>query len=91
MKKRQEFEKEFQETRRLFQKRRNALDSGLAEAFKTLRKIIIQTTAEVSEEKGYDMVVTRESVVIVNKDMDITGLVLAKMNKKISNVPLTVK
>ena len=32
-----EFEKEFQETRQLFQKRRNALDKGLADAFMLLR------------------------------------------------------
>jgi len=91
MKKRQAFEKEFQETRRLFQKRRNSLDKGLADSFKTLRKIIIQTTAEISETGNYDIVVTRESVVIVDKKMDITDAVLKKMNAKVSNVPLTVQ
>lgn len=90
-KKRQGFEKEFQETRRLFQKRRNALEKGLADAFKTLRKIIIQTTAEVSDERKFDIVLTRESVVIVNKNMDITNEVLKRMDKKISNIPLTVE
>lgn len=90
-KKRESFQKEFQQTRNLFQKRRNALDKGLADAFKMLRKIIIQTTAEVSEEKKFDIVVTRESVVIVDKKMDITDEVLARMNKKISNIPLNVQ
>ncbi|NQZ15103.1 MAG: OmpH family outer membrane protein [Alphaproteobacteria bacterium] len=89
--KRQKFEKEFQETRQLFQKRRNALDKGLADAFKMLRKMIIQTTAEVSDEAKYDIVLTRESVVIVDKKMDITDDVLKRMNKKISNIPLNVK
>ncbi|MAZ76325.1 MAG: outer membrane family protein [Micavibrio sp.] len=91
LKKRQGFEKEFQETRRLFQKRRNALEKGLAEAFKMLRKIIIQTTADVSDEHKFDIVVTRESVVIVDKKMDITSEVLQRMNKKISTIPLNVE
>ena len=90
-KKREDFQKEFQKTRSLFQKRRNTLDKGLADAFKMLRKIIIQTTAEVSEEKKFDIVVTRESVVIVDKKMDITSEVLERMNKKISNIPLKVE
>jgi len=90
-KKRQSFEKDFQETRRLFQTRRNALDKGLADAFKTLRKIIIQTTAEVADEAKYDIVLTRESVVIVDKKMDITDDVLKRMNKKISSIPLNVE
>lgn len=87
-KKRETLQKELQETGRLFQKRRNALDKGLADAFKTLRKIIIQTTAEVSEEKKFDIVITRESVVIVDKKMDITDEVLARMNKKVTSIPL---
>ncbi|NCO03271.1 MAG: OmpH family outer membrane protein [Alphaproteobacteria bacterium] len=87
-KKREALQKELQETGRLFQKRRNALDKGLADAFKTLRKIIIQTTAEVSEEKKFDIVVTRESVVIVDKKMDITDEVLARMNQKVTSIPL---
>lgn len=91
IKKRQGFEKEFQETRRLFQKRRNALEKGLADAFQMLRKIIIQTTADVSDEHKLDIVVTRKSVVIVDKKMDITDEVLKRMNKKISTIPLKVE
>lgn len=88
-KKREALQKELQETGRLFQKRRNALDKGLADAFKTLRKVIIETTAEISQEKKFDLVITRESVVIVDKKMDITEEVLSRMNKKVTSIPLS--
>mgnify|MGYP001268119220 CR=1 FL=1 len=89
-KKRKEFEKQLLETRNLFQKRRNSLDKGLGDALSTLRKNIIQVTAEVSDKNKYQVVLTRDSVVIVQKEMDITEKVLDRLNKKISNIKLDV-
>lgn len=90
-KKRQDFEKQLLETKSLFQKRRNALDKGLGNALSELRKSIIQVTAEVADDKGYQIVVTRDSVVIVEKEMDITDVVLSKLNAKVSNIPLDLE
>lgn len=89
-KKRQEFEKKLLETRNLFQKRRNSLDKGLGSALSNLRKNVIAVTAEVAEEEKYQVVVTRDSVVIVEKSMDITEKVLSRLNKKVSNIKLDV-
>ncbi len=89
--KRQDFEKQLLETKSLFQKRRNALDKGLGSALSELRKNIIQVTAEVAEEKGYQVVITRDSVVIVEKEMDITDIVLSRLNKKVLNIPLDLE
>lgn len=89
-KKRQDFEKQLTETRNLFQKRRNSLEQGLSNALGTLRKNIIQVTAEVANEDKYQMVLTRDSVVIVEKEMDITEAVLSRLNAKISNISIDV-
>lgn len=89
-KKRKEFEKQFLETRNLFQKRRNSLDKGLGDVLTQLRKNIIQVTAEVADEENYQMVLTRDSVVIVQKEMDITQKVLDRLNKKVSDIKLDV-
>lgn len=89
--KRSEFEKQLFETKSLFQKRRNSLDKGLSNALEGLRKHIVQVTAEVSNESGYKMVLTRDSVVIVEKEMDITDLVLLRLNAKVSHIPLDMK
>ena len=84
--KRKEFEKQFLETRNLFQKRRNSLDKGLGSALAQLRKSIIQVTAEIADEEGYQVVLTRDSVVIVAKEMEITQKVLARLNKTVKSI-----
>lgn len=89
--KRQEFEKQLLETRNLFQKRRNSLDKGVGEALSQLRKQIIEVTAEIADKENYNMVLTRESVVIVETEMDITEKVIAALNKKLSKIPLNVE
>ncbi len=89
-KKRQDFEKQLLETRNLFQKRRSSLDKGLSLALTDLRKNIIKVTAEVADEGKYQIVLTRDSVVIVEKSMDITDKVLSRLNKKVSNIKLDV-
>lgn len=88
--KRTAFEKELFETRSLFQKRRNSLDKGLGTALSQLRQNIIQVTAEVANEAKYQIVLTRDSVVIIEKEMDITDSVLLRLNAKVSNIPLTI-
>jgi Skp family chaperone for outer membrane proteins len=89
-KKRKEFEQQLLETRNLFQKRRNSLDKGLGNALTDLRKNIIEVTASVADEAKYQVVLTRDSVVIVQKEMDITNEVLSRLNKKISSIKLNV-
>lgn len=88
--KRQEFEKQLLETRNLFQKRRQSLDKGLGNALAELRKNILSVTAEIADEKNYQVVLSRDSVVIVEKEMDITGEVLKRMDSKIKTIPLNI-
>lgn len=89
-KERKEFEKQLLETKKLFQKRRNSLDKGLGKALTKLRKSIIQVTAEVADEEKYQVVLTRSSVVIIQKEMDITIKVLKRLDKKTPSIKLDV-
>lgn len=86
--KRKNFEKQLFETQNLFKKRRNALDKGLGDALAKLRQHIIRVTAEIANEKKYQVVLTRDSVVIIEKEMDITETVLSRLNAQVSNIPL---
>lgn len=90
-KKRKAYEEKIMDTRKLFQKSRNALDQGLSNAMQQLRKNIVESTAAVAEEKGYDVVLTRESVLIAANTLDITNDVLAKLDAKITKIPLKVE
>lgn len=89
-KKRKEFEEKLIETRKLFQKRRTDLDRALSEALLKLRKSVIEVTAVVAEKNGYDVVLTRDSVVIAEKALDITEPVLSDLNTKVDNINLAL-
>jgi len=88
--KRKKFEQELLQTRNLFQKRRNSLDKALSVSLSQLRSNIIRVTSEIAEEKSYSVVLTRDSVVIIDKKMDITEMVLNKMNTRVQSIPLVV-
>lgn len=89
-KKRKEFEEKLLETRKLFQKRRTDLDRALSEALLSLRKSVIEVTAAVAEKNDYDIVLTRDSVVIAEKALDITDVVLSDLNAKVDNIRLAL-
>lgn len=90
-KKRKAYEERIMETRKLFQKSRNSLDQGLSKAMVELRKNIVESTAKIADEKGYDVVLTRESVLIAEKSLDITAEVLKTLDARISTIPLSVE
>lgn len=85
------FEEKLMETRKLFQKRRNALEQGLDKATTTLRKEIVTICAGIAEEKGYQMLLSRDDVVIVEKSLDITAEVMEKLNKDLPEIKLSVE
>lgn len=90
-KKRKAYEQKIIETRKLFQKRRSSLEAGLDKAMQQLRKNILESAAAIADEKKYDIVLTRESVLIAGKSLDITPDVLAKLDAKLADVKLTAE
>lgn len=90
-KNRKAFEEKILETRKLFQKRHSSLEGGQKAAMAELLNNIAQLTSEVADEKKYDIVLTRDSVVVFDKTLDITAEVLKKLDAKISEVQLKVE
>ena len=90
-KKRKAYEEKVMETRKLFDKSRNSLEKGLAGAMGEMNKTIVEATAAVAEEKGYDVVMRRENVLIAANALDITKDVLAKIDAKVSKIQLKVE
>lgn len=89
--KRKDFETQLLETRNLFQKRRNSLDKGVANALAVLRKSIVETAAAIADKENYNIVLSRDSVVIAESEMDITDKVMTAMNKKLPKINLVIK
>ncbi len=88
---RKKFEAKLLETRKLLQVRKTSLDKGLTGAMQELRQHIMKVTSELAESTKTQLVLNRDSVVIVEKSMDITSDVLAKLDATVSSIPLKVE
>jgi len=89
-KKRTEFEKKLADTQALFQKRRQDFEKGKADAFKVLSDAILKETDRVAAEKGINLVLGKNVVVMGSKEMDITQAVFEGVNKNLKEVKLKV-
>lgn len=90
-KKRQAFESRLLETKKKLQKSRNSLDVGEAKAISELQKQIVMVTSDIADKEGYDIVFMRESVVIFDKDLDITPAVMKALNDKVKEIKLEIE
>lgn len=89
-KRREELEGRILETNRLAKKRKRELDEGFNAALNELRGEIVKITARIADERGFGVVLTRQNVVIVAKERDITDEVLAELDKTLPKVTLKV-
>ena len=89
-KKRQEFQKQVAEFQRNVQQRRQQLDQGYANALTELRNEILELTADLSETDGIDIVLSRQQVVIADKDIDITSTVMSRLNESLIKIDVTI-
>jgi Skp family chaperone for outer membrane proteins len=89
--KREAFEKKLLETQGLVQKKKRDLEQAVLDSTAVLRDALLKIVATISEEKKYDVVLTRQNVVLADKTLDITAQVLEKLNATLTAVPLTVK
>jgi len=85
-KKRAEFEKKLIDKQKNIQEKRAKLDKALAEALNALRNEIVKLVAKEGEKNGYDLVVSRNDIVIVSKDIDITSTILKQLNDEMPSV-----
>lgn len=87
-KQRDEFQKKLQETGGLVQKKKRTLETALVKATGKLRAEILKIVAQMAEKDSYDIVLTRQNIVLVAKEFDISQQVLDTINKEVSNIPL---
>ncbi len=90
MKKKAEFEKKVAEARQSVQKRRAALEKGAAGAVAALQKEITKVVAKITTKEKYDLVLTRQDVIMAVDTMDITAAVLKDLDASVSKIDLKV-
>lgn len=84
------FEEEVMKTRKDAQAKKKKLDDALEKAAIALRDKIASVTQGVAKDKGYNLVIARQSVVVGEDTLDITPDVLKGLNAAVSKMPLTL-
>lgn len=87
-KKRNEFEEKVISGQKLVQDRKRILDQAFNSSMMALRNAAAKVVADVAKEKGFSAVFTQDAVMISTPDMDITDVVIERMNKSVKKIPV---
>ncbi|CAO3445539.1 Outer membrane protein H precursor [Azospirillum argentinense] len=88
--KRRDFEKQVGEVQKTVQSRKRVLENALNEAMAVVHKNMVEIVADVARERGANLVLARQQFVLVDTQLDVTDVVLERVNKKLPQVALTV-
>ncbi len=85
------FEKDVTDARQKIQKKKHSLEDAAGKSIEQLRNEITKIVAGLSDEKKYDIVITRQNVVLAVKSLDITADVMERLNDKVKKIDLKVE
>lgn len=88
--KRKGFEKQVADVQRTVQARKRALDAGLNEAMGAVQKAMLDIIADVSREKGANVVLARHQFVIIDTKLDVTDTVMQRLNARLPRVIVNI-
>jgi Skp family chaperone for outer membrane proteins len=90
-KKAEAFRTELVSKSKAMQEKQAYLDKAVGDALTKLRDEIIKITDEVSKEKAYTLVLTRQSVFYFDKSYNITDDVLKKLDARVKSIKINAK
>lgn len=88
--KRRDFEKQVADVQKTVQNRKRALETSLNEAMAVVHKTMVEVVADISRERGANLVLARQQFVLVDTQLDVTDAVMERVNKKLPQVALNV-
>jgi Skp family chaperone for outer membrane proteins len=89
--KQQAFEKELANIQNLAQNRRRELEGVSAEAVDEVKQALIEIVTGIAEDRGFNLVLPSSQVLFFSRQIDLTDEVLAKLDARLSEVPLPDK
>jgi outer membrane protein len=89
--KRKELQSRFTREKQEFQARRKQIRMAVDQAWSRIRDAMIEITKDIATERKLDIVVSEAGTVLSAKKLDITKDVLARLDDKLSKVPLTIE
>ncbi|PWC32482.1 OmpH family outer membrane protein [Azospirillum sp. TSO35-2] len=88
--KRRDFEKQVADVQKTVQNRKRVLETALNEAMAVVHKTMVEVVADISRERGANLVLARQQFVLVDTQLDVTDTVMERVNKKLPQVALNV-
>jgi Skp family chaperone for outer membrane proteins len=88
--KRRDFEKQVADVQKTVQNRKRALETSLNEAMAVVHKTMVEVVADISRERGANLVLARQQFVLVDTQLDVTDAVMERVNKKLPQVALNI-
>lgn len=81
---------DFRVVERKVQQRRRALDQAFAEAMKRIRTALAEVVIDTAKERGANIVLPKAETMWHAPELEITDVVLQKLNTKLPNVKVTI-
>ena len=82
------YQNDYLEARKLADSRRQELEQAANGALVEMRKAITKIVTDLAQKSGYNIVLTRQNVVLADAGMDITDAVLQELDKTLKTVPV---
>ncbi|PZP54947.1 MAG: hypothetical protein DI586_08415 [Micavibrio aeruginosavorus] len=86
--KKKAFEQEFMKSRQAILTKSSDLDTVRKKALAELQKNLAKAAADIADEKKLSMIVDRQFVILAEESMDITAVVMKKLNETVKEIPL---
>ena len=85
------FQDEVAEVQREIQQKRKSLDNAFQKAQDKLRNLAIEIVGDIAKEQKLDLVANRSNVLVFRNQLDLTKLVLVRLNERTKDARFEVK
>jgi len=85
------FQDEVAKVQREIQRKRKSLDNAFQQAQDKLRNLAIEIVGDIAKERKLDLVANRSNVLVFRDQLDLTKIVLARLNERIKDARFEVK
>ncbi len=85
------FQDEVATIQREIQQKRKSLDNAFQQAQDKMRNVAIEIVGEIAEERELDLVVNRNNVLVFRNQLDLTQIVLERLNERTKDARFEVK
>ena len=85
------FQDEVATVQREIQEKRKSLDNAFQQAQDKLRNVAIEIVGEIAKERKLDLVVNRNNVLVFRNQLDLTQIVLERLNERTKDARFEVK